>query len=247
MKSLNIFYRLSDKGENKERLSFINNKICLDNFLSEFPKEYIEIVADNVEDETMIWLQTYKFKCIHRTYLGNSGSFWFAYKKALNYPLDSYIYFVENDYIHKPGSLKVLNEGLEISDYTTLYDHPCKYYNSINSLFNNGVEKSKVFLTSSSHWKTTKSTTMTFASKVSILKKDKFVFKIFTIGIIKNGVWFLKKLEKRRFPADHRIFSFLTRFKSRVLISPVPGFSTHGEIKFLSPLIDWKQYVNKIS
>lgn len=242
MKSLNIFYRLSDKGENKERLSYINNKICLDNFLKEFPEECIEIVADNVNDETMSWLQTYNFKCIHRTYLGNSESFWFTFKKALNLPSDDYVYFVENDYIHKSKSLNALMEGLEISDYITLYDHPDKYDDSINPHVKNGGEISKVLLTNSSHWKTTNSTTMTFASNVSILQEDKFIFKLFTVGIIKNGVLFLKYFQKRRFPADYRIFSFLTRFKSRILISPIPGFSTHGETKFLTPLIEWEQY-----
>jgi hypothetical protein len=244
MKVLHIYYRLSDKGEKKERLSFINNKVCLDNFLQEFPQEQITILADNVKDETIEWLETYNFKYIHRTNSGNSGSFWFAFTLALKLPPDDYVYFVENDYIHKPKSALVLTEGLGIADYVTLYDHPDKYSDGLNPNVHSGGEKSKVFLTKSSHWKKTNSTTMTFASKVSILQKDSFIFKLFTIGLFRNGLFPLNKFAERKFPADYRIFCFLTRFKHRLLISPIPGFSTHGEIKYLSPLIDWNCYIN---
>ncbi len=244
MKVLHIYYRLSDKGENKERLSFINNKVCLDNFLQEFPQEQITIVADNVKDETIKWLETYNFKYIYRTYLDNSGSFWFAYNLALELPADDYIYFVENDYLHKPGARIILTEGLEIADYVTLYDHPDKYVDGINPHVHRGGEKSKVFLTGSSHWKETNSTTMTFASKVHLLQKDRFIFKLFTVGLIRHGGFLFKKIAERRFPADYHIFNFLKGFKSRLLISPVPGFSTHGETKFLTPLVDWEQYIH---
>jgi hypothetical protein len=243
MKKLHIFYRLSDKGENKERLEIISNKACLNNFLKEFPEDQILIVADNVKDETMEWLQSYNFKHIHRTSLGNSGSFWFCYKLAMNLDYDDYVYFVENDYIHKPNSMTVLLEGLKIADYVTLYDHPDKYIDGINPKVKNGGEKSKVFLTNASHWKLTNSTTMTFASKVSTIRKDQTIFKLFTVGIIKKGNTFFKKIQERRFPADYRIFSILTRARSRQIICPIPGFSTHGETKYLSPLIDWEKYI----
>jgi len=243
MKKLHIFYRLSDKGENKERLDIINNKACLNNFLREFPEDQIIIIADNVKDETIEWLQSYNFKYIHRTSLGNSGSFWFCYKLAMNLDFDDYVYFVENDYIHKPNSMTVLLEGLNIADYVTLYDHPDKYIDGINPKVKNGGEKSKVFLSNSSHWKLTNSTTMTFASQVLTLRKDKSIFKLFTVGIIKKGNPFFKKIQQRRFPADYRIFSILSRAKSRQIICSIPGFSTHGETKYLSPLIDWKKYI----
>jgi len=243
MSNLHIYYRISDKGENKSRLSIINNKNCLENFLKEFSAEHIEIIADYVNDETIKWLETYNFKSIQRTNLGNSGSFWFSYQLAINLPKDDYVYFVENDYIHKPNSMTLLLEGLDIADYVTLYDHPDKYEDGINPEVKNCGEKSKVFLTHSSHWKITNSTTMTFASKISILKKDRFIFRLFTIGVVKKGLPFLRKFQERKFPADYRIFSILIKFKSRHLICPIPGFSTHGEKKYLAPLTNWQQYI----
>ena len=243
VRDLHIFYRLSDKGENKDRLSNINNKNCLENFLKEFPAEYIEIIADNVRDDTIIWLESYNFKYIHRTSLGNSGSFWFTLKLAMKLPNDAYVYFVENDYIHRPNSMKVLLEGLQLADYVTLYDHPDKYRDGINPRIKNGGEISKVLLTNSAHWKLTNSTTMTFASKVEVLNKDSFIFKMFTVGIIKKGIPFFKRFQERRFPADYQIFKFLTTIKYRQLISPIPGFATHGEKQYLSPLINWTHFL----
>jgi hypothetical protein len=238
--TLHIFYRLSDRGENKERLFNSNNKNCLENFLREFPADSIEIVADHVEDLTMNWLAMYHFKNVHRTNLGNTGSFWFAYKLAMELPAVENVYFVENDYIHRPNSMKILREGLEIADYITLYDHPDKYQDGFNPQVKNGAEKSKIFLTKSSHWKITNSTTMTFASKVAVLKRDQFVFKLFTVGFIPKGFPLFKRWQERKIPSDYRIFSLLQKFKKRSLICSIPGYSTHAEKEFLTPLIDWE-------
>lgn len=243
MKKLNIFYRLSDKGNVNERFIKINNRNCLENFLREFSAEEIEIVADNVEDETMTWLSTYNFKKIHQTSLGNSGSCWFAYKLALNLQVDEYVYFVENDYVHRPNSRVVLLEGLSISDYVTLYDHRDKYIKDMNFLVRDASEKTRVYLTASTHWKKTNSTTMTFASRVSFLRKDQFFFKLFTIGVIKKGFPWLKIFQEGKAPHDFPLFLGLVMIKRRKLISPVPGYSTHGHKDYLSPLINWEKYL----
>ena len=145
MEKLHIYYRLSDKGENKERLPIINNKSCLENFIKHFPSSNIEIIADNVLDETYEWLTTLNFLMIHRTFLGNSGSFWYTCKLVKSLPINDYVYFVENDYIHRPDSLKILLEGLEIAEYVTLYDHLDKYINGINPKVKNGGKEAKYF------------------------------------------------------------------------------------------------------
>lgn len=243
-KKINIYYRLSDKGEIKNKLTGITNRSCLENFLCEFDSSEINIIADNVRDDTYEWLKSYGIKSLHRTSLGNSGSFWHCYEMALLRPAHEYVYFVENDYIHKEHSREVLIEGLDIADYVTLYDHPDKYIDGINPGVRNGGEVSKVYLTESTHWKKTNSTTMTFASKVGILKSDKFIFKLFSVGLLNsNFPVTIKKLMNRRVPADYRIFTYLTRLKKRLLISSIPGYSSHGETDYLSPLTKWDIYL----
>ena len=160
-----------------------------------------------------------------------AGTFRIAYEYSLSHFFDDdCVYFLENDYLHKNGSLGVLKEGLlcKESDYVTLYDHPDKYgYVSDNKCIVSGGESTRLLLTSSSHWKITNSTTMTFAAFVGTLRKDKDLF------------W---KWTKTKHPFDFQIFMALAR-RRRVLISPVPGYSTHGEIKYLSPLADWRKEV----
>lgn len=241
---LTIFYRISDNGNPKNKVEYVTNKNCLLNFLKEFPPDKIVMIADHVSDDTHDWLNNFSFKRLVRTNAGNAGSFWFAFKQALIMPDDEYIYFVENDYIHKPNSLKVLLEGLQISDYVTLYDHPDKYVDGINPCVKNGGEKCKVLMTESTHWKSTNSTTMTFASKVRTLKKDKYFFKLFTNDLTQLTFPFLRKYLASSNPHDFWLFMALTRLKRRRLISPLPSYSTHGEKAFIAPIIHWESIIN---
>ena len=80
-------------------------------------------------------------------------------------------------------------------------------------------------LTKSCHWKLTNSTTMTFAARVSTLKADEAILREFTSGT---------------HPNDFQMFLAL-REKQHGLITPIPGYSTHGETAWLTPLIDWSK------
>ena len=35
------------------------------------------------------------------------------------------------------------------------------------------------------------------------------------------------------------------RNNSRFLLSPLPSYSTHGEVEWLAPIINWKQIANE--
>jgi hypothetical protein len=65
---------------------------------------------------------------------------------------------------------------------------------------------------------------MTMAATVKTLRKDKKIFWRWTV---------------KTHPHDFKIFYELHLRKRRILISPVPGFSTHGESRFLTPLTNW--------
>ena len=175
---MKIYYRLSDKGRRDNKPNYINLKNCLNNFCKHFKKEDITIIADNIEDSTYNFLLTlFNKNQIIKTKLGNSKSFIFTMNLAIKYNNNNTnIYFIEDDYLHKPNSNKVLLEGLKISDYVTLYDHPDKYKNGSNPYVKGGGEFTKVYLTDSTHWKLTNSTTMTFACKVKTIKQDYITF-----------------------------------------------------------------------
>ena len=75
------------------------------------------------------------------------------------------------------------------------------------------------------HGAGTNSTTMTFAAKVSTLKRV---------------VPILRKHTSGKHPNDFHMFMEL-REQGELLITPIPGYATHGETAWLSPLTDWSK------
>jgi hypothetical protein len=158
-----------------------------------------------------------------------AGTFNLALDKALKWEDDEIVYFVENDYLHKLNSPTVLEEGFDLgTSFLSLYDCPDKYLDPRaggNPYCEGGAEDTRVYLTDSCHWKITNSTTMTFASKVSTLKKTEDILRKHTVGT---------------HPNDFPMFLEL-RENNELLITPIPGYSTHGETAWLSPLTNWNQ------
>jgi hypothetical protein len=78
------------------------------------------------------------------------------------------IYFLEDDYIHKQGWVDILLDGFNHieADYYTLYDHPNKYYPELIDKF-----PTHLFVSPTAHWRTTVSTTNTYACRFKTLKK----------------------------------------------------------------------------
>lgn len=233
-----IIYRISDVGYPKEKPDYINNESCLRNAVEKFPLDqcFWHVIADNVSENTLRMICKYipkaQVECVSVGH--GAGTFRIGYEYALSHFADNdCVYFLENDYLHKNTSLSILKEGLlcKESDYITLYDHPDKYgYMSDNKFVIRGGESARLLLTNSSHWKVTNSTTMTFAAFVGTLRNDKDLF------------W---KWTNTKHPFDYQIFMALA-WRGRVLISPIPGYSTHGELKYLSPLTDWREESKKL-
>jgi hypothetical protein len=225
---MKILYRISDGSYKKERFQHATKQHCIENFLTHFPAEEVTIYADNVRDETLDWITKLGCTTIRTNGGSSAAGFRIVLDAALELPDNELVYFVEDDYLHLPNSRTVLLEGLERSHYVSLYDHKDKYIPAHNGgnpyIDDDAAEVTKVFLTNSSHWKLTNSTTMTFATKVSILKEDAPIWKQHTSGT---------------YPHDFQCFLDL-RERGRTLATPIPGYSTHGEPMWASPLINWE-------
>jgi hypothetical protein len=223
---MKIIYRISDTGYSKVKPEYISNENCLKNFVSVFGNQNLHIIADNCSEDTMKMITKYVHpNSIETVSVGHgAGTFNLALDMALGFDDETIVYFVENDYLHKPGSDKVLIEGLQIGyNYVALYDHPDKYMNGANPFVEDGGEVTRVMLSESCHWKITNSTTMTFAAQVKTLREDESILREYTKG---------------SYPRDFEMFLAL-REKQHGLITPIPGYSTHGETAWLSPLTDW--------
>ncbi len=237
--SIQVLYRLSDKGRPKEKLAKATKKECLENAIGIFGFENIILFADNCEEDTLEMIRSCGIvpQIIN---LGNSASFRHVAQYAIDHYNDSQIvYLLEDDYLHLSDSAICVEEGLQIADYVTLYDHPDKYVdakNGGNPLVKNGGELTRVVLTKSTHWKRTNSTTMTFACKVKTLRNDFNIWLKHTSGVTPKDFKAFKRLL-----GIGGLFNMLFG-KGRVLISPIPSRSTHAEIAFLAPLVDWSKF-----
>ena len=229
---MKIIYRISDAGYNKVKPEYINNENCLKNATEVFKDADWTIIADNCSPETLTMVEDITDCNIEIVSVGHgAGTFNLALDEALMYDDDEIIYFIENDYIHKPDSQKILEEGFELgASFVSLYDHPDKYLSPNkggNPYCEGGAEDTRVYLTNNCHWKITNSTTMTFASKVSTLKRIEEI---------------LRKHTDTTHPNDFSMFLEL-RKNNELLITSIPGYSTHGETTWLSPLTNWEDYV----
>jgi hypothetical protein len=225
---MKIIYRISDAGYNKVKPPYINNENCLKNAIKVFDKADWLIIADGYSGD----LTPYN-KEVQNVKVGHgAGTFNLALDHALTLDDKEVVYFIENDYLHKPESYNVLLEGIELgADYVALYDHPDKYINAEdggNPYIEGRGEVTKVYVTNSCHWKLTNSTTMTFAATVKTLRRDESILRSFT---------------NTKHPHDFQMFLAL-RDKGYSLITPLPGYATHGETAWLSPLTNWNDICN---
>lgn len=133
------------------------------------------------------------------------------------------IYFLEDDYLHLPHWPQILREAFTLPgiDYATLYDHKDKYF------FPQYADlKSKLLHTASCHWRTTPSTTNTYAMLFKTLQKHIDLHRCYSLG--------------RTISADHEKFTKLGQ-EGAVLISSIPGYSSHAEPDYASPCTNWEQ------
>ena len=232
---MRFIYRISDAGYNKVKPDYINNENCLKNFVDVFGTEGLTVIADNVSEDTDNIIQKYvPSDQIEYVSIGHgAGTFNIGLDKALKYHDETIIYFIENDYLHRQRSKEIIEEGIGLgASFITLYDHPDKYIDGSrggNPFVEGGGEVTRVLLSESTHWKLSNSTTMTFASKVKTLKRTEETLRKWTNG---------------EHPNDFKMFLEL-RDNGESLLSPIPGYSTHGETKWLTPLINWREVANE--
>lgn len=252
MNNLYVIYRISDKSFDKEKIC--NKYDSLKNAVSVFGLDNIYVLADNCKLATIKFLEDLNIN-FETTSNGNAGTCKYIFNNVINkYNDNDNLYLLEDDYLHLVNSKEAILEGLEIADYVTLYDHP-DLYTGMNPFVYKDTFKSEIFLTKSTHWRSTISTTMTFAAKVKTLKKDNFIWNIFCNDKVPEDFYAFVALTKQEDLSKIKYFykkglqdlasvminNILSDYNPRLLISALPGLATHTETKFLSPLIDWRK------
>lgn len=226
---MKIIYRISDAGYSKVKPDYIDNEKCLANAVKVFDDCEWLVIADNVSKETNNMIQKYVSKndILYVSKGNGAATFNIALDEALRMDDNDAVYFIENDYLHKPESRIILEEGLNLgAKFVSLYDHPDKYLDPSkggNPYCQGGAEATRVYLSESTHWKITNSTTMTFAATVETLRENEDILRKHTDG---------------SHPNDFQMFLELGK-DNKLLITPLPGYATHGETAWLTPLVNW--------
>lgn len=246
-------YRISSGGYAKHKPEYVSKETCLLNFVAaattftvRYPKLPVRciLIKDACTDELASVADTALNVVLrkanpdlvvdeHVTAFGSgAASFLFALDavRALALPRDTTaVYLVEDDYLHTKDALSVILGGLALAPYVTGYDHPDKYVDNTaggNPLVFNGGEVTRVYRGADRHWRGTNSTTMTFASTLCVLVEDDTILRTFS----------------KTAPSDDlHMFLALGTTRGRLLISPMPAVSTHGETAFLSPFVSWEK------
>jgi glycosyltransferase involved in cell wall biosynthesis len=194
---MKIYYRLSNKNASasKIKLNHASKEYCLQNAITVFGKDSITVIGDNLNDNTKKMVESFDLRLISVN--NNSGSA--TFRDALNLAIDentndTVAYLLEDDFLHTNNAAQIIEEGALAYDmYVTGYDHPDKYINSEdggNPFIQQDGEITRVIKTKSTHWKITNSTVMTFAARVSRLKKDKELLYKFSNNRITDSFGF---------------------------------------------------------
>lgn len=227
---MKVFFRTTSNQAGKYRPEWFSYEKCFQNFMKEFKDEDVTVFFDGEETDNH-FVKESGFKIVHV----QEGSETKSFVKLLDYILeqdykdDEIIYIVEDDYLHKEGSSKILKEAFDQfpnAYYVTLYDHMDKYMPGYYDVYAPNFPI-QILVSKHAHWRTTPSTTNTFATRFKTLKEDVDIHKEFSP-------------QDKKTSQDH--FKFINLWnKGRSVISCIPGYSTHVENALMSPTIDWEK------
>ena len=221
----------STASAHKVRFPAFDKEHCLNNFMATLDPNQVNVTffldtSHAMQEKHFLYKQT-QFPVIEIKAGSEAASFlhMLDYVNQQKFSPETIVYFLEDDYVHRLNWTKVLREAFTLPgiDYVTLYDHKDKYFFPQYEPL-----RSKIFHTTSCHWRTTPSTTNTYAMQFKTLKKHIEIHRCFSLN--------------RTITADHDKFCALSS-QGAVLISSIPGYSTHAEPEFASPCTEWELIV----
>lgn len=153
----------------------------------------------------------------------NAGSNNESLKFQLNFSkqFNTDLYFLEDDYLHRPDAMNHIINGVNRFDLVTGYDHFDRYTRTDDI----SRDRESIFFHEGIHWRTCESTTCTWAVSKRIAKT-----------IIPIAEHFLLN--------DRDFFRYLHTKQIR-LHSTMPGVSTHVHEPYMSPGINWENINNE--
>ena len=147
---MKIIYRISEGGYPKEKPEYITKINCLKNALKHFKQEDFLLIMDNVSDNLKSEIEKVYGGKAHLVQVGHgAGTFNIALDHAigktgiLNVTDNEIIYFLEDDYLHKEGSQKIIEDGFELGMDYYMNLHPQFVLNNLYHVNNTNNETLK--------------------------------------------------------------------------------------------------------
>jgi hypothetical protein len=224
---IHIFYRQYNiLGSQKGRPKFFDFEKCFVNLLNTIEGKNVDlhVVMDGRPETNFVNKYKDKVTQFHQIEAGKDQvSFFKTWEIAKNIETEDndLIYFLENDYIHVDGWVDKIIElfsTYNLPHYVSLYDNKDKY---LLPMYDDLV--SKIFITENHHWRTTASACGSFIVNKELFNLD------YDINTSVEG--------------DHNKFMLLNEQRNRMVITPIPGLSTHCVEGLMSPTINWEEYV----
>ncbi len=245
--TLHVVHRSAPGSNRKRRPEWFSKWLCLASFAQAVEHAggqavTVEFLCDGAPSEPVSALMHELGRVEVLPQLGNSGSYLYSIRHAIDSGEDRKLYFVEDDYLHLPLAVALLSDALSeapIGTYLSPYDHPDRYTRT-DDLATPGRQ---IEMYGGHHWRRIESANMTFASTTGTLRRDR-IFHVassrFTSYPHDRALWrAVQGLGSRR---------LLRRQADRSnLFSAVPSLATHAEAGELSPLVDWTAIADGIS
>ena len=233
MKKIEIFSRhcqFSKFSENRERVNGFSKEACYKNMKNTLDRSTSNLTFLMDGELNMHFLNNEKEFKVENIEGGSQAKSWDSaldYVKERNFNDEQIIYFVEDDYLHLNNWSDILLDGFELNiEHLSLYDHLDKYKLPLYKKL-----QSSILIGKKCHWRSVPSTTLSFAVKFKNFKKYFNIYKKF--NLINEGK-----------TKDHEMFLELWKNGSN-LITPIPGYASHMDLAWLSPMIDWEKKIKK--
>lgn len=225
---ISIIYRCCEIDSKESfRPKWFSKLNCAKNFLKFFLNKNIDILCVHDGEIGEIY-KLFKENEIYIYKINNNSNL-----KSLEYCLNlakdivnnDFIYFLEDDYLHRYEAYDAMVDGFNIIKnnnsikFLSLQDHMDRYTRTDDLDYG----RTNVYVTNTCHWRTAESTTCTWA----IAQEDYMEFGY--------------NLAMKHRLNDRALFREALTMGKR-LITPMPGFSTHCHLPFLSPTINWAMY-----
>ena len=198
----------------------------------------IYVVEDGISDALGDELSKCAEAIISTDVQGVCGSLSKSYEVAQDFSDGDWVYFCEDDYLHRGVCMQYIDELLSrATEYLQSYDrellfiHPCDYPDRycrpdpFTGLSDDGYS---IFRSGLCHWREVPSATYTWLMRAEVLRRHAALFRDNIDHHARFGT------------GDQYWGEVVFQREDALCISPLPSLSTHLHEGVMSPLIDWK-------